>query len=244
MPAGVLYGAHTVRALANFTVSGTTLRERPSFIAALGHVKAAARAGERGVRRARRASRGGDHRGRARGRARRARRQFPIDIVQGGGWHVGQHERQRVVANRANEILGGVRGSYDPVDPTRHVNRSQSTNDVYPTALALATVTVGRTALTGIARLASALSAKAAEGGALERLARTCLQDAVPTTVAATHRGHAHARRPHRGGAGRARWTSSSPVRSERRRSAPASDAPAGYRERALPLLAERAGSR
>ncbi len=96
-------------------------------------------------------------------------------------------------------------------------------------------------ALTGIARLASALSAKAAEGGALERLARTCLQDAVPTTVAATHRGHAHA-------VGR---TAAALARSlDELLAVPLGatavgtgiGSPAGYRERVLPLLAEESG--
>ena len=97
------------------------------------------------------------------------------------------------------------------------------------------------TALTGIARLASALSAKAVEGGALERLARTCLQDAVPTTVAATHRGHAHA-------VGR---TAAALARSlDELLAVPLGatavgtgiGSPAGYRERVLPLLAEESG--
>ena len=237
----MLYGAHTVRALANFAVSGTTLCERPSFIAALGHVKAAAARANAGcgvlderlaeaITAAAREVARGEHDG-----------QFPVDIVQGGGGTSVNMNANEVVANRANEILGGVRGSYDPVDPTRHVNRSQSTNDVYPTALALATVTVGRAALTGIARLASALSAKAVEGGAQERLARTCLQDAVPTTVAATHRGHAHA-------VGR---TSAALARSlDELLAVPLGatavgtgiGSPAGYRERVLPLLAEESG--
>jgi len=241
VPAGVLYGAHTVRALANFAVSGTTLRERPSFIAALGHVKAAAARANAGcgvldeplagaITAAAREVARGEHDG-----------QFPIDVVQGGGGTSVNMNANEVVANRANEILGGVRGSYDPVDPTRHVNRSQSTNDVYPTALALATVTVGRAALTGIAGLASALSAKAAAGGALERLARTCLRDAVPTTVAATHRGHAHA-------VGR---TSAALARSlDELLAVPLGatavgtgiGSPVGYRERVLALLAEESG--
>jgi aspartate ammonia-lyase len=241
VPAGVLYGAHTVRALANFAVSGTTLRERPDFIAALGQVKAAAaranaacgvldeRLAEAITLAAREIARGQHD------------EEFPIDIVQGGGGTSVNMNANEVVANRANELLGGVRGSYDPVHPARHVNRSQSTNDVYPTALALATVTVGRTALARIARLEGALSAKADEGGALERLARTCLQDAVPTTVAATHRAHAHA-------IGR---TAAALERAlDELLAVPLGatavgtgiGAPGGYRERALPLLAEESG--
>ena len=130
-----------------------------------------------------------------------------------------------VIANRACELLGGVRGSYDPVDPNDHVNRSQSTNDVYPTALALATAEVGRAALAGIARLESALAAKAEEYGEREHLARTCLQDAVPLTIAATHGGQAHAL-GRTAAALAAHSTSCWRCRSARRPSAPASARP------------------
>jgi aspartate ammonia-lyase len=98
-----------------------------------------------------------------------------------------------VIANRANELLGGARGTYDPVHPNDHVNRSQSTNDVFPTALALATHVVGGETLEQIGQLERTLIAKAAEAGDVEHLGRTCLQDAVPLRIADTHLGQAHA---------------------------------------------------
>jgi aspartate ammonia-lyase len=193
VPAAALYGAHTVRALANFTVSGMSLSERPSFISALGSVKAAAAQANAacGVLDERLA-------GAIAAAAREVARgehdaQFPIDIVLGGGGTAVNMNANEVIANRANELLGGTRGAYAPVSPNDHVNRSQSTNDVYPTALALATVATGRAALAGIARLQASFAAQAERAGGLERLARTCLQDAVPITVAATHRAQAHA---------------------------------------------------
>ena len=111
VPAGVLYGAHTVRALANFTVSGVTLRERPAFIAALGHVKAAAARANAGcgvlderlagaIAEAAREVARGEH-----------DEQFPIDIVQGGGGTAVNMNCNEVVANRANELLGGSPGA-------------------------------------------------------------------------------------------------------------------------------------
>jgi aspartate ammonia-lyase len=86
-----------------------------------------------------------------------------------------------VLANRANELLGSARGVYDPVHPNDHVNRSQSTNDVYASALAIAVVEAGAGTLAGLAHLWAALEAKAAQIGNLARLGRTCLQDALPS---------------------------------------------------------------
>ncbi len=241
VPAGALYGAHTVRALGNFTVSGISLRERPAVIAALGWVKAAAAAAnaacgvldaERAaaiVTAAREVAAGGHD------------REFPIDIVHGGGGTAVNMNANEVVANRANELLGGARGAYDPVAPNDHVNRSQSTNDVYPTALALATVVVGREALAGIARLEAAFTVKAGQYGAHERLARTCLQDAVPTTIAATHAAHAHALA--RTGAALERALGELlAVPLGATAVGTGIGAPAGYRERVLPLLAAESG--
>jgi len=241
VPAGALYGAHTVRALANFTVSGVSLRARPAFVAALGHVKAAAAGANAacGVLDERLAAAIAEA-AREVGRGEHDR-EFPIDIVCGGGGTAVNMNANEVIANRANELLGGTRGSYDPIRPNDHVNRSQSTNDVYPTALALATVAVGREALTGIARLAEAFTAKAGEYGELERLARTCLQDAVPITVAATHHGQAHA----------IRRTAAALARSlDELLAVPLGatavgtgiGAPGGYRERVIPLLAGESG--
>jgi aspartate ammonia-lyase len=239
--AEALFGAHTVRALGNFAVSGVSIRERPAFIAALGSIKAAAaranvacgvldeRLAEAITEAAREVARG-EHDD-----------QFPIEIVQGGGGTAVNMNCNEVVANRANELLGGARGTYDPVRPNDHVNRSQSTNDVYPTALALATVQTGRRALSGIAQLEQAFAAKAAEAGELERLGRTCLQDAVPITIAATHRGHAHA----------LRRTSAALAQSlDELLAVPLGatavgtglGAPSGYRERVLELLAGECG--
>jgi len=193
VPAGALYGAHTVRGLGNFRVSGVTMRERPELIAAFGHVKAAAaRANaELGVLDASVAVA-------VRDAAREVARgqhddQFPLDVVQGGGGTASNMNANEVIANRAAAILGGTYGTYELVHPNDHVNRSQSTNDVYPTALALATAAVGRVTASHLDALAAVLTEKAATGADRERLGRTCLQDAVPLTIAQTHQAQAHA---------------------------------------------------
>jgi aspartate ammonia-lyase len=192
VPAGALYGAHTVRAAANFRVSGVTVADHPELVAALGQVKAAAaRANLAGgvlepdvadaIRDAAREVARGEHDD-----------QFPVPLVQGGGGTSINMNANEVIANRAAELLGRERGRYDVVHPNDHVNRSQSTNDVFPTAMAIATVTAGRETIAQLAKLEHAFRAKADEVGAVQRLGRTCLQDAVPLTVAQTHQAHAH----------------------------------------------------
>jgi aspartate ammonia-lyase len=193
VPRDALYGAHTVRAIANFGVSGVTMDDERELIAALAYVKAAAAranlaAGELGaeiasaiVAAAHEVATGGQ------------RGQFPIDVVHGGGGTAVNMNVNEVIANRANELLGGARGTYDRVHPNDHVNRSQSTNDVYPTALALATHVLGGELLERVALLEAALTAKAVEAGDAEHLGRTCLQDAVPLRIADTHLSQAHA---------------------------------------------------
>ena len=119
--------------------------------------------------------------------------QFPIDVVHGGGGTAVNMNVNEVIANRANELLGGGRGAYDRVHPNDHVNRSQSTNDVYPTALALATHILGGELLERVEVLERALVAKADEVGEALHLGRTCLQDAVPLRIADTHLSQAHA---------------------------------------------------
>jgi aspartate ammonia-lyase len=193
VPEDALFGAHTARAISNFTVSGEAMRERPDLIAAFAHVKAAGAAANAAcgvldadiaavIQNAAREVARGEH-----------DEQFPIDLVHGGGGTAVHMNVNEVIANLANERLGGRRGVYEPVHPNDHVNRSQSTNDVFPTALSLATVVTGRRAIGLIDGLADALKAKAAEADGAERIGRTCLQDAVPLTVAQTHAGQAHA---------------------------------------------------
>ena len=192
-PVAALYGAHTVRAIANFAVSGVTMADELELVAALAYVKAAAaranlEAGElpaelaAAIVAAAHEVATGAH-----------RREFPIDVVHGGGGTAVNMNVNEVIANRANELLGGARGAYDRVHPNDHVNRSQSTNDVYPTALALATHIIGAETLERIGLLEHALLAKAEEVGEAEHLGRTCLQSAVPLRIADTHRGQAHA---------------------------------------------------
>ena len=113
--------------------------------------------------------------------------QFPLALVHGGGGTATNLAVDEVLAARASELCG------DPVHPLDHVNRSQSTNDVYPTALEVAAIDSSRAALAGLESVASALDELAASAGDLQRLGRTCLRDALPLPVAAYHGAQARA---------------------------------------------------
>lgn len=183
VPANVYWGVHTARALENFQVSGITLASHRPLIAALGAVKqAAARANrELGVLDADRAA-----------VIDRACQEvidgaldgeFVVDMVQGGAGTSTNMNANEVIANRALELLGHPRGSYDKLHPNDHVNRGQSTNDVYPTAVKLALIAALTELAGSVEALGGAFGAKADEFARVPKIGRTQLQDAVPMTV-------------------------------------------------------------
>ena len=183
VPDEALYGIQTLRALENFPITGVPLREFPSLIDALAAVKEAAALAnaERGllseelaelITRAAREIRAGRH-----------HEHFLVDMIQGGAGTSTNMNANEVIANRALELLGRPRGEYQTVHPNNHVNLSQSTNDVYPTAMKLAL----HTEIEGLARamsdLAAAFLAKGDEFSPFIKMGRTQLQDAVPMTL-------------------------------------------------------------
>ena len=193
MPAGALWGAQTQRAIPAFAVSGLTTRDRPDLIVGLALVKQAAARANVAVG-ALDAERGGlVERAAAEIAAGRHHEQFPLDLVQGGGGTATHMNMNEVVANLANVASGGALGAYVPVHPNDHVNRSQSTNDAYPTGMQIAVLRAGARAVLGVERLREAFFAASERDGDLVRLGRTCVQDAVPLTVRETHRAHANA---------------------------------------------------
>jgi aspartate ammonia-lyase len=183
VPDEALYGIQTLRALENFPITGVPLREFPSLIDALAAVKEAAALAnaERGllpetiselIARAAREIRSGRH-----------HEHFLVDMIQGGAGTSTNMNANEVIANRALELLGRPRGDYQSVHPNNHVNLSQSTNDVYPTAMKLAL----HSQIEGLARamseLAAAFLAKGEEFSPFIKMGRTQLQDAVPMTL-------------------------------------------------------------
>ncbi len=118
--------------------------------------------------------------------------QFPLPLVQGGGGTSTNMNFNEVIATRASQILR-EEGIDALVHPNDHVNASQSTNDTYPTAMALALLFMSAPTYEALSDLRAAFLAKAEEFDGQVRLGRTCLQDAVPLTVGQTHRAQAEA---------------------------------------------------
>ncbi|QNA91956.1 MULTISPECIES: lyase family protein [unclassified Microbacterium] len=116
-------------------------------------------------------------------------REFPTALVLGGGGTTTNMNVNEVIAARASQIAGMA------VHPNDHVNASQSTNDTYPTAMALTVLELAAHPLAALDDLIDAFDSKAAEYDDTVRLGRTCLQDAVTLTVGQTHRSHATALR-------------------------------------------------
>ena len=178
VPAEAYYGAQTQRAVANFAISG--IRAHPEFVRATALVKLASARANRSLGKldARRAD--------AIEHAAREiidgglRDQFVVDVFQAGAGTSHNMNANEVIANRANELLGGRRGMYDPVHPNDHVNMSQSTNDTVPASIRVAALLMTPALLAAIDRLADALEAKAREFDGILKSARTHLQDAVP----------------------------------------------------------------
>jgi aspartate ammonia-lyase len=185
LPDEALYGIHTARALENFPHGGLPLGAVPEFCRALVTVKyAAARANlELGVL--------DEERGAAIVAAceeliaapEELVRQMQLPVLQGGAGTSTNMSANEVIANRALEILDRHPGDYAHLHPNDHVNCSQSTNDVYPTALQVALVLRDRWVEESLAGLADSLATLAERHAEVAKLGRTQLRDAVPMSV-------------------------------------------------------------
>ena len=183
VPAAAYYGIHTLRALENFSITGTPISIYPDLVNALACVKQAAALAnnELGLL--------DDERTRAIVQACEEIRagalldEFVVDVMQGGAGTSTNMNANEVIANRALEIMGHRKGEYRYLHPVEHVNMSQSTNDVYPTAVKVA-LHFGIQRLTAaMAELRAAFRAKALEFADVLKVGRTQLQDAVPMTL-------------------------------------------------------------
>src|SRR3989440_6012353 len=189
VPADAYYGASTQRAVLNFPISGQPFPRR--FIRALGMVKRAAAQTNREL--------GLLPRRRARAIAAAAQEvvdgkldeQFPIDVYQTGSGTSTNTNANEVIANRATEILGGERGS-KLVHPNDHVNLGQSSNDVIPTAIQLASaMAIDEELIPSLERLQRTLEAKSKEFWPVVKTGRTHLQDATPIRLGQEFKGYA-----------------------------------------------------
>jgi len=182
IPADRLYGAQTERARRNFPLSGVTIAAMPELIVALAQVKQAAarvnqRIGDLPADVAEAIIAACDEL-----RAGRHHEHFPVDACQGGAGTSTNMNANEVIANRANELLGRPRGSL-AVNPNDHVNRNQSTNDAYATAVRLAVHALNERLCAALEGLALAMDERAGAFGGIAKLGRTQLQDAVPMTL-------------------------------------------------------------
>ncbi|HVT57570.1 MAG TPA: class II fumarate hydratase [Thermoanaerobaculia bacterium] len=189
VPAGAYYGAQTERARRNFPVSGLRFPRR--FIAALAAIKreAAAVNEELGLLPAEIA--GAIRQAASEVAAGDLDEHFPLDVFQTGSATSTNMNANEVIANRAIEILGGALGS-KRIHPNDHVNASQSSNDVIPTAIHVAALGALREALApALVRLAEELEGKASEFDRVVKIGRTHLQDAVPVRLGQEFGGYA-----------------------------------------------------
>ena len=180
VPAGALWGAQTQRAVENYPISG--YRAFPAFIRAIVRVKKAAAVANREAGRL--DAKRGDAIVAACDEVLAGKHvdQFVVDVFQSGAgvsFHMNANE---VIANRANQILGGGLGTYEHVNPNDHVNIGQSTNDVTPTSMRLAHLELTKTVCDELDKLAASLAAKATQYAGVVKPGRTHLQDAVPVT--------------------------------------------------------------
>jgi aspartate ammonia-lyase len=183
VPADAYYGIHTLRALENFSITGTPISIYPDLVMALACVKQAAAIAnaELGLLEERRAQ--AIRLACEEVRQGKLFQEFVVDVIQGGAGTSSNMNANEVICNRALELLGHAKGDYQHLHPLDHVNLSQSTNDVYPTAIKLALQFSIRRLLQDMALLRNAFRAKAAEFADVLKVGRTQLQDAVPMTL-------------------------------------------------------------
>src|SRR4029453_19119014 len=183
VPADAYYGIQTQRAAENFPISG--LRAPEELVTATVLVKKAAPGaltppvGRSIVAAADEILAG------------RFRDQFVVDVYQAGAGTSHNMNTNEVLANRAGEILGEAKGTYQRVHPNDHVNMGQATNDVFPAATRLSVLLVLPDLLASAAALAEALETKAGQFARVLKTGRTHLQDAVPITLGQEFSGYA-----------------------------------------------------
>lgn len=190
VPTDKYYGAQTVRSTMNFKIGGATERMPIPVIKAFGILKRAAaevnqeygldpKIASAIMKAADEVAEGklNDH--------------FPLVVWQTGSGTQTNMNVNEVISNRAIEMLGGELGSKKPVHPNDHVNKSQSSNDTFPTAMHIAAaLEVHQVLLPGLQKLHDALSAKSKEFAQVIKIGRTHTQDAVPLTLGQEFSGY------------------------------------------------------
>ncbi|WP_026460160.1 aspartate ammonia-lyase [Schaalia suimastitidis] len=184
VPADAYWGIHTLRAIENYQISGRTISDVPEMVRAIVQVKKAAALANRELRVLDPAVADAiveacD----AIVNDGRCMDQFPVDQFQGGAGTSVNMNANEVIANLALELTGHEKGQYGIINPNDDVNRSQSTNDAYPTAFRIALHREVARLRTAVDALADAFAAKGQEFADILTMGRTQLQDAVPMTL-------------------------------------------------------------
>lgn len=183
VPLDAYYGCQTLRAVNNYHITGIPISHYPRLLTALAYIKMAAAQANASlglldqnisfaICRACEDIVGG-----------KLHEQFVVDVIQGGAGTSTNMNANEVIANRALELLGHQKGQYEIISPNTHVNMSQSTNDVYPTALRIALILEIRELVDSVVYLREAFEAKGEEFADIIKMGRTQLQDAVPMTL-------------------------------------------------------------
>src|SRR5260221_7698663 len=183
VPADAYYGIHTLRALENFPITGTAISIYPDLVRALACVKQAAALANNALGLLPDGKAGAIERACEEIREGELLDHFLVDVIQGGAGTSTNMNANEVIANRALELLGHKRGEYQHLHPVEDVNMSQSTNDVYPTAVKVALHFAIDRLGAAMRELRRAFEAKAQEFADVLKMGRTQLQDAVPMTL-------------------------------------------------------------
>ena len=184
VPLEAYWGIHTLRAMENFRISGSVVGDEEAFVRGMVQVKKASALANSDL---------GALDPEVAGAivwacdqvlvAERCLDQFPVDQFQGGAGTSVNMNTNEVIANLALEFLGYAKGRYDIVNLNDHVNKSQSTNDAYPTGFRLGLFTLVGSLIEELERLIASMRAKGVELANVLKMGRTQLQDAVPMSL-------------------------------------------------------------
>jgi aspartate ammonia-lyase len=191
LPGEVYYGIQTARAVENFPISDW--KPYPSFVTATIQIKKAAARVNSSLGALDPKVAGAIEAAADEVLAGRLRDQFVVDPFQAGAGTSHNMNANEVLANRAIELLGGMKGDYSIVHPNDHVNMAQSTNDVIPTAMRLAALDLADRLILTVDHLAAAFRDKSTEFDGVIKSGRTHLQDATPIRLGQEFGGYATA---------------------------------------------------
>jgi len=194
VPIDAYYGVQTLRAIENYPITGILVRNFPEFIIGFAQVKKACakanyKLGHLPYDKAEAICQACDElidpentlMGETKGDI--MRRDFLVDMIQGGAGTSTNMNANEVIANRALELMGKKKGEYEFCSPNDDVNKGQSTNDSYPTAAKIATIHMHEDLLLAIKKLSEAFFEKGRQFADVVKMGRTQLQDAVPMTL-------------------------------------------------------------